>query len=168
MTEAQKNRIKTKISKIKKALAADKKHWGGFYHDGGGLRYAQPELYIKLNDYTGALRYFNWFDKNFPDDGGTPKFFFEYALTLFKTSRIEKAKNKILEAHKMNQYLVDYFLDRNSVAEVNDQSEWEKSSLVQYFDYKKENPIMIDFTEWLSDFSKSQKFQDFIDTLKNK
>ncbi len=137
MTESQKNRIKKKIANIKKALAADKKHWGGFYHDGGGLRYAQPELYIKLHDYTGALRYFNWFDKNFPNDAGTPQFLFEYALILFKTNRIEKAEIKILETHMSNQYLIDYFLNRISIPDINDQSEWEIKSLVRYFDYKK-------------------------------
>jgi len=47
MTEKQQERIRNKIGKIKKALAADKKHWGGFYHDGKGLRYLIPELFIK-------------------------------------------------------------------------------------------------------------------------
>ena len=115
MTENQKNRIKVKISKIKKALSADKKFWGGYYHDGGGLRYVQPELYIKIQDFTGALRYFNWFDKNFPDDIGAPIFLFEYALTLFKTKRIEKAESKILESLNLNQYIIDFYLDRNAI-----------------------------------------------------
>jgi len=157
VTDKQKDRIKIKISKIKKALAADKKHWGGFYHDGRGLRYLQPELYIELQDYTGALRYFNWFDKNFPNDIGTPLFLFEYALTLFKTNRIEKAEIKILETVKLNQYLVDYFLEKLSFNSTETNSDWEKESLVQYFEYKKDDAEMIDFSEWLTDFCKSQK-----------
>ena len=76
MTEKQITRIKTKITKIKKGLAADKKHWGGYYHDGGGMRYMPPELYLQIQDYTGSLRYFNWFNKNFPDDAGHPVFIF--------------------------------------------------------------------------------------------
>jgi len=44
MTEKQAQRLKNKIAKIKKALAADKRYWGGYYHDGGGLRYAPPEI----------------------------------------------------------------------------------------------------------------------------
>jgi len=30
------------IKKIKAALSADKKYWGGHYHDGQGLRYIPP------------------------------------------------------------------------------------------------------------------------------
>jgi len=68
MTPKQQARLQNKIKKIKSALAADKKHWGGYYHDGGGLRYLPPGLYIQLEDYSGGLRYLNWFKKNFPDD----------------------------------------------------------------------------------------------------
>jgi len=37
MTPKQVERIKTKIKRIKAELAADKKHWGGYYHGGRGL-----------------------------------------------------------------------------------------------------------------------------------
>ncbi|WP_051568347.1 tetratricopeptide repeat protein [Crocinitomix catalasitica] len=157
MTEGEKTRIKNKIVKIKKALTADKKHWGGEYHDGSGLRYLQPALYIQLHDFTGALRNFNWFDKNFPDDCCSPQFYFEYALTLFKTKRIEKAEKKIIESLQCNHYMVNYFLDHNSLNGL-DQSQWEIKSLVQYFPYKKEDPIVEGFTAWLTDISKSKKF----------
>lgn len=33
MTPKQADRIRNKIKKIKAALAADKKRWGGYYHD---------------------------------------------------------------------------------------------------------------------------------------
>ena len=161
MTENQKNRIKVKISKIKKALTADKKFWGGYYHDGGGLRYAQPELYIKIQDFTGALRYFNWFDKNFPDDIGTPGFLFEYALTLFKTKRIKKAESKILETLDSNHYIVDFYLDRNTVINRDSNSEWPIESLIKYFEYKKDDPNLADFSEWLTDFAQTQRFLSF-------
>lgn len=64
MTPKQEERIKNKIKKVKAALSADKKRGGGQYHDGQGLRYYPPQLYIELKDYTGGLRYFNWFNKN--------------------------------------------------------------------------------------------------------
>ncbi|SDF28538.1 hypothetical protein SAMN05421855_1303 [Ulvibacter litoralis] len=152
VTENQIKRIKVKIAKIKKALAADKKHWGGFYHDGGGLRYLQPNLYIQIQDFTGALRYFNWFEKNFPEDMGTPLFIFEYALTLFKTNRIEKAEEKILELNELNQYLVDYYLDKNSITNIESNSDWQIESLMKYFEYKKDDLVMIDFTDWLTEY----------------
>ncbi len=33
MTEKQKERVRNKIAKIRKELAADKKRWGGYYDD---------------------------------------------------------------------------------------------------------------------------------------
>ena len=59
MTPKQEERIRDKISKIKKALAADKRQWGGIYHDGPGLRYLPPELFLKLKDYIFLIREFN-------------------------------------------------------------------------------------------------------------
>ncbi|HJW17411.1 MAG TPA: hypothetical protein VJ499_09825, partial [Flavisolibacter sp.] len=72
MTDKQIEQVRKKIEKYKKALSADKKYWGGYYHDGSGIRYAIPGLFIKILDYKGGLKYLNWFDKNFPDDIGDP------------------------------------------------------------------------------------------------
>ncbi|GGW60692.1 hypothetical protein DFQ11_102654 [Winogradskyella epiphytica] len=160
MTDKQINRTKAKITKIKKALAAEKKHWGGFYHDGGGLRYAQPQLYIQIQDFTGALRYFNWFEKNFPEDPGTAAFLFEYALTLFKTNRIERAKKKILELIDENKYLLPYYLDRDSFKDIDPNSDWLLESVVNYFHYKKEDSMLTDFSIWLTDFLETENLLD--------
>lgn len=97
MTPKQQERIKTKIKRIKAALAADKKYWGGFYHDGQGLRYIPPQLYLQIEDYTGALRYFNWFQKNFSDDSCYPDFLFEWTIILFKTKRLKEAEIKAFQ-----------------------------------------------------------------------
>jgi len=58
MTEKQIERVRTKIARIKRALAADKKEWGGYYHDGSGLRYRCPELYLEIREFKGSLNYF--------------------------------------------------------------------------------------------------------------
>ena len=159
MTEKQQNRIKDKITKIKKELAADKRQWGGYYDDSRGLRYAPPELYLKIKDYKGALRYFNWFEKNFPDDIGFPGFLFEYTLTLFKNKKIEKAEEKVLETFISNAYLIDYFLDKELTDYYPDQnSEWKTESLKKYFIYSKHDPGLEDFAEWLEIYVESSKF----------
>ncbi|NEN25006.1 hypothetical protein G3O08_16010 [Cryomorpha ignava] len=164
MTENQEKRVRAKIAKIKKALAADKKHWGGYYHDGGGLRYVQPELYIKLEDYTGALRYFNWFDKHFSDDVGSPLFWFQYSLTLYKTKRVERAKTQIIQAHFLNEYLIDYFLDPKSIEHIRSSNNWPIEVLIKYFGYKKES--FPEFSEWLAEYSKSKAFIDLKNEIK--
>jgi tetratricopeptide (TPR) repeat protein len=159
VTEKQEQRLKDKIKNIKKALAADKKRWGGYYDDSGGLRYAPPEIYMKLKDYKGALRYFNWFDKNFPDDSGNPGFFFEYTLTLFKRNYIEKAEKKALKTFLANPYLLDYFLERKLMeGDINSYSGWHRESLEKFFIYNKTDNELQSFAQWLETFIESSKF----------
>ncbi|MBT8244744.1 MAG: hypothetical protein HKP48_07680 [Winogradskyella sp.] len=162
MTSKQTERINNKIKKIKSELQADKRRWGGFYHDGGGLRYLPPELYLKLEDYTGALRYFNWFAKNFPDDIGYPIFLFEWTITLFKTKRIDLAEKKAIQTFASNTYIFDKFLQKESLQfEKSESSNWQSEQLVQHFKYSKKLENLIDFGEWLESFTKSEKFYDF-------
>ncbi|WP_158845077.1 hypothetical protein [Algibacter sp. L1A34] len=166
MTPKQIERIKNKIGKIKRELAADKKHWGGFYHDGRGLRYLPPELYLKLNDYSGALRYFNWFDKNFPEDSGFPIFLFEWTITLFKKKKIHLAEKKALETFYSNNYLIDIFLG-NDILDFSksENSNWECSSLVENLKYSKSQEELNDFAKWIENFTKTETFYSFANTL---
>ena len=162
MTPKQIERLKNKITKIKRELSADKKHWGGFYHDGKGLRYLPPELYLKLNDYSGALRYFNWFDKNFPEDSGFPIFLFEWTITLFKKKKIKLAEKKALETFYSNTYLIDLFLG-NELQDLNksENSNWEYASLAENLGYSKNQEELNDFVKWLEDFTKTETFYSF-------
>ena len=168
MTPKQVERLRDKITKIKRALTADKKRWGGFYDDSQGLRYLPPELYLKLKDYTGALRYFNWFKKNFPDDIGFPTFLFEWTVTLFKTKRLEQAENKAIETFFSNTYLIDKFLGKEFLElHISENSNWELSSLAENFHYSKDQNELSDFAKWLNSFVTSNKFfkiaNEFID-----
>jgi len=95
VTPKQVERIRNKIARIRKELAADKKSWGGYHHDGKGLRYLPPELYIKLKDYKGGLRYLRWFDRTFPDDSGYPIFLFEWTIILLRQAKSKKLIKKL-------------------------------------------------------------------------
>lgn len=160
MTPKQQERIKNKIKKIKGALAADKKRWGGQYHDGQGLRYYPPKLYIELNDFTGGLRYLNWFSKNFSDDCGYPDFLFEWTIILFKTGRLKDAEKKAFETFQSNTYLFDTFFGRK----LTETAKWEGSNLetqdfaVNHFSYNSKQENLTDFSEWLNNFITTEKF----------
>lgn len=166
MTPKQQERIVNKIKKIKAALAADKKRWGGFYNDGQGLRYAPPRLYIQIGDFAGAARYFNWFNKNFPDDSGYPDFLFEWTIVLYMTGRIKDAERKAFRTYVRNVYLFDKYFDKP----LNTIEKWEGSNLetarfaTDYFAYSHKQENLSDFSQWLSDFIQSEKFI----TVKNK
>jgi hypothetical protein len=160
MTPKQQDRIKNKIKKIKTALSEDKKRWGGQYHDGQGLRYLPPQLYLELNDYTGGLRYFNGFNKNFPDDSGYPDFLFEWTIVLFKTGRLKEAEKKAFETFRSNTYLFDIFFGR----QVTKIKKWEGSNLEtqdfadNQFCYNSKQGNLFDFSEWLGKFIVTEKF----------
>lgn len=162
MTPKQAERIQTKITKIKKELAEDKRRSGGFYDDSRGLRYLPPALYLKLEDYTGLLRYFNWFAKNFPDDMGYPIFLFEWTFTLFKTKKIKLAEQKALQTFRANTHLFNTFLQRPPhESNIREWSNWESQKLAIDLPYSKGDKELTDFAEWLIQFMDSEEFQMF-------
>ncbi len=162
MTPKQIERIQKKIKKIKAEMAADKKRWGGVHDDSRGLRYLPPELYIKIEDYTGGLRYINWFDKNFPDDMGFPIFLFEWALILFKKNRIDEAEAKVIAVFNLNPYVLDTFL--GNPIEKFPINHWSPITTPEYagecLNYSHTQPNCIDFADWLQVFIQRAKFQE--------
>ena len=161
MTDKQIERVKAKIEKYKKALAADKKYWGGQYHDGQGIRYIIPEQFIKINDYKGGQRYLNWFDKNFPDDSGYPIFLFEWTFILFKCDKLIEAENKAHLTFFSNTYLFDKFLGKEPLRlDKNESSSWEFETLVNGFPYSSIDTEFIEFASWTEKILNSRAFLD--------
>jgi hypothetical protein len=158
MTPRQIEKAKAQIVAIRKAIADEKRQWGG-YHDGRGLRYAPPQYYVKLNDFKGAMTYFRWFQKNFDDDSGEPYFLFEWCITLFKNGKLKEAEKKAVETFMSNTYLIDKFLGKpfHAFDELPD-SEWQKEQLTHYSPYSAEQEALKDFAQWLSQFVQSDKF----------
>lgn len=161
MTPKKEERIRKKIKRIKAALAADKKHWGGYYHDGQGLRYVPTKLYIQLNDFKGGLRYVNWFKKNFPDDSGYPDFLFEWTIILFKRKRVKEAEQMAFRTFMKNTYLFDKFFKRpiNKIEKLECSNLEGTEYASDYFDYSKKQEDLMDFAEWLDKLNKTEKFK---------
>lgn len=161
MTEKQIERIKMKIDKYKKALARDKKMWGGQHHDGQGIRYVITAEYIKIADYNTGLKYLKWYNKNFPDDSGYPIFLFEASLILFKCNKLKEAEEMAHRTFFSNTYLFDKFLEKETLKfEKNESSNWETESLKKYFYYSKNNIEFADFANWCETILTSQDFLD--------
>jgi tetratricopeptide (TPR) repeat protein len=167
MTPKQKERLQQKIKQIKSALAADKRFWHGYYHDGQGLRYAIPRLFIQLQDYSGAYRYFTWFNKNFPGDVCYPEFLFEWTLVLFYKGKTKEAEGKAWETFCSNVYVFDKFFGRAiTPLDESDQTDHEANYIDNYFKYAATQPELANFAEWLNEFEQTEKFkrgsEDFI------
>ena len=164
MTPKQIEKAKAQIVAIRKAIADEKRQWGG-YHDGQGLRYAPPQYYVKLNDFKGAMTYFRWFQKNFENDSGEPHFLFEWCITLFKNEKFKEAEKKAVETFMANTYLIDKFLGKPFHPFDNLQySEWHKEQ-VEKFPYSVEQEALKDFATWLSQLVVSDKFQTAMNTF---
>lgn len=162
MTPKQIESIRNKISKIKRALASDKKRHGGYFDDSRGLRYYPPELYLKLQDYKGALRYFNWFRKNFPDDVGYPSFLLEWSITLFKNGKHKEAEKMVLNTFFSKNDLIGRLADKEFWRpEIRDGTKWEDSTLVAEFIYHHSSLELKDFYQWLSGFVIGEKFYQY-------
>jgi hypothetical protein len=160
LTPKQEERLRNKIKKIKAGLAADKRLWGGHYHDGAGLRYAPPQLYIKLNDFAGGLRYFTWFSKTFSDDVCYPEFLLEWTIVLFKSSRLKEAEKKAFETYCSKIDLFDVYFGRLSTIEKKkeDYPITKKKQDIHQLAYSYNQDHLIDFSAWLAHFIASDKF----------
>ena len=160
MTPKQIERIQNKIVKIKRALAADKRRWGGYYDDSRGLRYLAPELYIKIKDYKGAMRYFNWFNKAFDDDMGFPFFLFEWSITLFKNGKLKEAEKKMYQAILRSESLIEKFLEQDFFSpHTTEISSKDIIALLNNQLYDFSDAEFKDFSEWLSEIIASPNFE---------
>jgi hypothetical protein len=143
-------------------LAADTKRHGGYYDDSRGLRYLPPSLYLKLQDYNGAMRYFRWFAKNFDDDSGYPTFLFEWSITLYKNGRLLDAESMVLLTFFSNNYLIDWYLGKEKRAsDIKEQSNWQSVDLLKDFPYSHRDPMLSDFSDWLTLFLSTDKYKEY-------
>ena len=100
---------------MKAYLLNEKRKFGG-YDDSQGRRYVIPQLYLRVEDYKGALRYFKWFEKEFEDDIGFPDFLLAWTITLFQNNKEELALKKAYQTAFSNIYLFDLLLGHEVVA----------------------------------------------------
>ncbi|HEX2969494.1 MAG TPA: hypothetical protein VHO46_10365 [Bacteroidales bacterium] len=111
MNEKQLEIIKDKIKVYRSRLASEKRRFGGYF-DNSGIRYIIPELYLKLGDYKGAIAYFRWFSREFPNDIGLPFFNLFWSFTFFKNKRGKDAIRLAYKTAFQNTYLLDLICNR--------------------------------------------------------
>lgn len=158
MTPKQTQRLIKKIADIKRALAAEKRKFGG-YDDSRGLRYLPTRYYLQLQDYKGGLAYTRWFAKTFPDDIGFPDFLFEWAVLLYKGGKLDLAKAKIWQTFYANTYVLDKFLGHP--IQPLPKYEWTnmaQAGFTEYFTYSYQQVDLLDFSQWLAEFMASESF----------
>lgn len=170
LTPKQIEKLRAKISKIKRTLAAEKRKIG-CYDDSRGLRYLPTRYFIRLGDYKGGLTYLKWFNKNFPDDAGFPEFLFESTIILFKNNKIKEAEKKGFQTFCSNIYWFDKFFGRQIVPV----DMWYSSNITipaytNDLEYSSGQPDLTDFSEWLAKLIATENFANrskkYIDVYK--
>ena len=110
MTEKQIEKIRLSIKKHRTALTSEKRKFGGF-DDSAGRRYSISDLYMRISDYKGAITYKKWFDKNFPDDIGSPLLSLNWSIAYFGLGQITETKIYTVDTAFQNIYLHGLLLD---------------------------------------------------------
>ena len=158
MTPKHIERIRKKITDIRKQLANEKRKYG-YYDDSRGRRYLPTTLYIQLGDYQGGITYLRWFDRNFPDDSGFPEFLFERMILLFYAGKLQHARQMAFRTFCRNPYWIDWFLGKPVVRY--DIPEWANiagSEYVTHCIYHSSQTELADFTEWLTECVSDRDF----------
>ncbi len=149
LTPAQEKRLRRKIDKIRKEISYERQKWGG-HHDGRGLRYLPPDLFIQLCDYKGGLRYLRWFDRTFPDDATYPMFLFDWALILYKTGKTKEAELKAYGCLIEGDHIMETFIGSELLpADRKDITAWKCESVEEYCTYSASDPEYSDYAVWL-------------------
>ena len=97
----------SRIDEYKKVLKKEKREWGA-YDDSYGRRFLIGPLYLLANDTEGALKYYKWYRKNFPDDIPEPHMSQCWILSLYRAGKIEEAKLKLYQTMLSNLYLLPH------------------------------------------------------------
>jgi hypothetical protein len=158
MTPKQAERLRQKITDIRRVLAAEKRKFG-CYDDSRGLRYSPLKYYVQLGDFKGGLTYLRWFHRNFPDDAGFPDFLFEWTLILFRNGRLQDATQKALATYRADTHILDRFLGRPVPhAEPWEDAPLDAASYAAYFDSLGGQAALADFGEWLGALTLTEAF----------
>ena len=166
MTEKQIERIKKKIRSCRAQLSAEKRKYGA-YDDSRRIRYIIPELYLKLEDYQGCLRYFKWFQKEFIDDCGFPDFLLQWTFVMFQNKKYDLAEKKLYETFFSNTYLIPLLIgDDIGKIENPETISTERIEFAKEVIAESSKIITEDFKSWLKEISKAelfaQRIRDFI------
>ena len=101
--------IHSRIDQLKKTLKKEKREWGA-YDDSYGRRILIGPLYLLANDTEGALKYYKWYRKNFPDDIPEPHMLLCWTLSLLRAGLEDDAKLKLYQTMLSNLYVLPLLL----------------------------------------------------------
>lgn len=90
---------------------------------------------------------------------GSPQFLFEAAIISFKKGKIADAKRFILRTYFSNIFLIDkFFLKLGNRPSSDSAKSFQYNECEQKFHYRFDNEDLLEFSQWLKEFSDSNDF----------
>jgi len=109
---ADPKKILARIRRYERKLQQERRELG-CYHDGAGKRYFIGPLYLLMGDLAGAVRSFQWFDQEIPDDSGDTGKYLCWTLAMYRAERLQEAVTKLRETMLQNRFLLPRLLGKN-------------------------------------------------------
>lgn len=103
-------KIKERIKRYEDDLRKEYKKFR-YISDDSGRRYLIGPMYLLIGDILGAIKSFEWFEKEFSDDGGEPFHLLCWALSLYRSNDTVKATKKLCQAMLSNLYILPFLLN---------------------------------------------------------
>ena len=158
MTPTQADRLRRKITAIRRTLAAEKRQFGG-YDDSRGLRYLPTCYYVQLADFAGGLTYLRWFWRSFPTDVGFADFLFEATIILFKQAKLQEAARQAMATFRADRQLLAHFLGQPAPpAEAWENPLLATEAYARYVATLGSPATLLDVAEWLGELTSSVEF----------
>ena len=124
-------KIKERIKRYEDDLHKEFKKFR-YISDDSGKRYMIGPMYLLLGDISGAIKSFEWFEKEFSDDSGEPFHLLCWALALYQSNDRAKAAKKLCRAMLSNLYLLPYLVSiEQPPLDIWQSSNWEGKEYVE-------------------------------------
>lgn len=110
MTIEQK-KLRERANRLLNALKKEKKTHGD-YDDGGGKRYRIGVYLVMAGETERAAEYYDWYEKEFPDDTGEPAALLLGAIAAHRHNQSTKARTRLALAMLSNLWLLPFVAGR--------------------------------------------------------
>ena len=152
-------KIRERIRRYERKLRLEKQSFDA-YDDSAGSRYLLGPLYLVMGDLTGALKSFEWFAKEFPDDGGEPGHRLCWALALYRSGQKEAAAQMLRKAMLLNLYLIPRLLGIEMAhLDIWYGSNWQEPDYVESIPPEYFSLWDKDALHWASDLCRNEEFK---------
>jgi hypothetical protein len=125
-------KIKERIKRYESDLQKEYKKFR-YISDDSGKRYLIGPMYLLIGDIPGAIKSFEWFEKEFSDDSGEPFHLLCWALSLYQSNDQVKATKKLCQAMLSNLYLLPFLLNiEQPNLDILHSSNWEAKDYIEH------------------------------------